>query len=265
MPREIYAAQNDALLAQLMAPDRPSLPFKTVVIVAHPGDETLACGALLPRLPDVCIVHVTDGAPHTVTAAREHGFHHWADYARVRRKELERAAAVGGLPAPVLKTLGLPEQSAALRLAALTRVLLGFIAGAELVFTHAYEGCDPDHDAIAFAVAAARSRMRGHGPVLIDMPLYRRHDDRDGAARLRLTHDERVRKARMLAEFVSQQEALMAFGVRDECYRIAPKHDFTHPPDGVLYDSIDRGITGGQFAQLARAARTELGLDAVGA
>jgi LmbE family N-acetylglucosaminyl deacetylase len=239
------------------------LPFKTVVIVAHPGDETLACGALLPRLPDICIVHVTDGAPHTVTAAREHGFHHWAEYARVRRKELERAAAVGGLGAPVLKTLGLPERSAALRLATLTRALLGFIAGAELVLTHAFEGVDPDHDAIAFAVATARSRMRGRGPVVIDMPLYHRDDDRDGATRLRLTHDERARKARMLAEFASQQEMLMAFGVCDECYRIAPEQDFTHPPDEVRYDNFDRSMTGGQFAKLARAARGELGLDSL--
>lgn len=261
MSREINAARNDGLLAQLMAPERPLVPFKTVVIVAHPGDETLACGALLPRLPDICIVHVTDGAPHTVTAAREHGFHHWADYARVRRKELERAAAAGGLRSPMLKTLGLPERSAALRLATLTRALLGFIAGAELVLTHAFEGGDPDHDAIAFAVAAARSRMRGRGPVVVDMPLY--HRQGDGAARLRLTPDERSRKARMLAEFVSQQEMLMAFGVRDECYRVAPEQDFTHPPDVVRYDGVDRGITGGQFAALARAARGELGLDAV--
>ena len=263
MSREHNAARRDGLLAQMMAPERPVLPFKTVVIVAHPGDETLACGALLPRLSDICIIHVTDGAPHTVSAARQHGFHHWADYARVRRKELERAAAVGGLPAPALKTLGLPERSAALGLATLTHALLGFIAGAELVLTHAYEGGDPDHDAIAFAVAAARSRMRGRGPVVVDMPLYHRHDDTNGAARLRLTHDERVRKGRMLAEFVTQQEALMAFGVCDECYRIAPEQDFTRPPDGVLYDSADRGITGGQFAQLARAARGELGLDAI--
>jgi LmbE family N-acetylglucosaminyl deacetylase len=251
------------LLAQLMAPDRPILPLKTVVIVAHPGDETLACGALLPRLPDICIVHVTDGAPHTVTAAREHGFHHWADYARVRRKELERATAAGGIDAPVLRTLGLPERSAALRLATLTRALLSFIAGAELVLTHAFEGVDPDHDAIAFAVATARSRMRGHGPVVIDMPLHHRRDDGNGAARLRLTHDERARKARMLAEFASQQEMLLAFGVCDECYRIAPEQDFTHPPDEVHYDTVSRGMTGGQFAQLARAARGELGLDAV--
>lgn len=262
MSSEIKVARSEDLLAQLMASDRPLLPFKTVVIVAHPGDETLICGALLPRLPDVCIVHVTDGAPRTTTAARVHGFHHWADYARVRRKELERAAAAGGLPAAALKSLSLPAQSVALRLAALTHALLGFIAGAELVLTDAYEGVDPDHDAIAFAVAAARSRMRGRRPGVIDMPLYRRHDAGDGAIRLRLTHDERVRKARMLAEFVTQHEVLMAFGVRDECYRIAPEQDFTRPREEVRYARVDRGISGGQFPQLARAARGELGLDA---
>ena len=261
MSSDIALQNDDGLLERLVAPERPLLALKTVVIVAHPDEETLACGALLPRLSDVSIVHVTDGAPRAPADARRHGFAHWAEYARARRAELERAATIAGVPPSALKSLGLPDRGAALGLASLTRVLLGFIAGASLVLTHAYEGGHPDHDAVAFAVAAARTRMRGRGPAVVEMPLYRRPEQGEGVVRLRLTQDERARKARMLAEFVTQQEALMAFGVRDEIYRVAPEHDFTRPPGDVLYDRFDWGITGGRFAQLARDARGELGLD----
>ena len=252
-------ASHHDLLPRLAAAERPIIRNKTLIIVAHPGDETLACGALLPRLADVTILHVTDGAPRGPLDARQHGFTHWADYARARRKELERAATIAGVSAQALKSLGVPDQHAALQLAALTRALLGFIAGVDLVLTHAYEGGHPDHDAIAFSVAAARGRMRGRGPLVIEMPLHANPDD--ASVCLRLNSEERASKARMLAEFATQQERLMGFGIRDETYRPAPAHDFTRPPIAALYDGYDWGITGGRFAELARAACGELGLD----
>lgn len=261
MPTDITINGQEDLPQRLTAPARPLIGARTIVIVAHPDEETLACGALLPRLTDLTIVHVTDGAPRAPAEARRHGFGHWAEYARARRRELERAATIAGVATPSLKSLGLPDQSAALRLAGLTRALLGFIAGADLVLTHAFEGGHPDHDAVAFAVAAARGRMRGHRPVVIEMPLHRRPETADGPARLRLTPDERVRKARMLAEFATQQESLLAYGVRDEIYWVAPEHDFTRPRADAHYGHADCGITGGRFAELARAACGELGLD----
>jgi hypothetical protein len=36
----------------------------------------LACGALLPRLADVTVLHVTDGAPRDLVDARGSGFTH---------------------------------------------------------------------------------------------------------------------------------------------------------------------------------------------
>ena len=262
MPSQIADYGQDGLLQCLTAPERPLLTRKTIVIVAHPDEETLACGAVLPRLTDLTIVHVTDGAPRAPDDARRRGFGHWAEYARARRRELESAATIAGVPAPALKSLGLPEQTAALRLATLTRAVLGFIAGADLVLTHAFEGAHPDLDAVAFAVAAACGRMRGRRPAVIEMPLYLLGDAGEGAARLRLTSTERARKARMLAQFVTQQEMLLAFGVRDEVYRIAPERDFTRPPEGARYRRLDGAISGSRFAQLARDARGELGLDA---
>jgi LmbE family N-acetylglucosaminyl deacetylase len=247
------------LLSRITSPDRPVIHLKTLVVVAHPGDETLACGALLPRLADVAVLHVTDGAPRDCADARRAGFTHWADYARARRREVERAAKVAGLPMPSLKSLGIPDQTAALRLAQLTCAMLGFIAGTDLVLTHAFEGAHPDQDAIAFAVGAARARMRGKGPVILEMPNC--GGTADGPSRLMLTDEERARKGEMLAAYETQRDGLAKFGVRDEFYRVAPDYDFTQPLDGARYDSTSWGLIGGQFAELARAARGELGLD----
>ena len=36
---------------------------RTLVIVAHPDDETITCGGLLQRMRDPCVVFATDGAP----------------------------------------------------------------------------------------------------------------------------------------------------------------------------------------------------------
>jgi N-acetylglucosamine malate deacetylase 2 len=258
------------LLTRIASPERPVIQLKTLVIVAHPNDETLGCGALLPRLADVTVLHVTDGAPRDLIDARRSGFSHWTEYARARRQEVERAAKIAGVVAPALKSLGIPDRSAALRLAQLTRAMLGFIAGVNLVLTHAFEGGHPDHDAVAFAVGCARARMRGKAPIILEMPFYRNVANggerkllhvADGAVRLRLSKDERARKAEMISAFQTQRKTLTQYAVRDEFYRVAAEHDFTQPPADVLYDNYQWGLTGGQFAELARAARGELGLD----
>ena len=269
MSRDNISISPADLLACIVSPQRPVIPQKTLVIVAHPQDETLGCGALLPRLADVTVLHVTDGAPRDSIDARRSGFSHWTEYARARRQEVERAAKIAGVAGPSLKSLGIADQAAALSLAQLTRAMLGFIAGVDLVLTHAFEGGHPDHDAVAFAVGSARARMRGKAPIVLEMPLDRKaaNGDRrptagaaDGAVRLRLTEDERARKADMLAAFETQRQTLAKHGIRDELYRVAPEHDFTRPPSDVLYDDRAWGVTGGRFAELARVARNELGL-----
>jgi LmbE family N-acetylglucosaminyl deacetylase len=78
-------------LAAAVDPARPSIPGRTVLVVAHPDDETLGCGALLARFADLTIIHVTDGAPRRGDDAARAGFSSPDAYAEARRRELREA------------------------------------------------------------------------------------------------------------------------------------------------------------------------------
>lgn len=262
------------ILERIASPDRPTIAERALVVLAHPDDETLACGALLPRLANLTIVHVTDGAPRDGGDARHHGFPSVADYAAARRRELEAALAAGGIEGARLVALDVPDQGAALALADISARLADRIGEADLVLTHAFEGGHPDHDATAFAVhAAAALRRAVSRPWIVEMPLYRAGSGSDrgrqsfppgsaGVAVLRLTGAERRRKERMIAAHASQAETLRGFGAADEPYRLAGPVDVTTLPNGgnVLYDRQDWGMTGRRFAELAREALADLGL-----
>ncbi len=152
---------------------------RIVAVVAHADDETIGLGAQLPRMPGIRIVHVTDGAPRNLVDARRKGFATAEEYAAARRRELEAAAALAGVPRIRLISLGVADQDAAFNLVPLARRIAELIEreGFEVVLTHAYEGGHPDHDATAFAAnAAARiSRARtGAAPRRRDAVLSRR-------------------------------------------------------------------------------------------
>ncbi|NNM71843.1 PIG-L deacetylase family protein [Enterovirga aerilata] len=143
------------VLAAIADPARPRIPGRTVLVFAHPDDETLACGALLPRLEDVRIVHVTDGAPRNGEDARRHGYSTPTEYAAARREELRAAAALAGVPEERLICFDVADQGAAFALADIARRLAPVVQDADLVIAHAYEGGHPDHDAVCWAVHAA--------------------------------------------------------------------------------------------------------------
>lgn len=264
---------SEAVLAAIASPGRPRIRERLAVIVAHPDDETLGCGALLPRLDDVRIVHITDGAPRNGEDARRHGFPDAQAYAASRQRELEAAVALAGIGPERLSSLGVPDQGAAHDLAAIARRLVPVLSAADVVLTHAAEGGHPDHDAVAFAVAAAADLVGADAPIVIEMPFYRAgadgeawlrqsFADPDGAVTLRLTPSERARKAAMLAAHASQAGTLSSFGSADEPYRVAtPFHVATARRCGpVLYDRFDWGVTSARFQDLAVEARRELGL-----
>lgn len=266
-------AAASRFLALATAPSRPRIDTPVVVVVAHPDDESLACGALLPRLGDVAVIHVTDGAPRNGGYACRHGFADPPAYAAARRREVQAALAVAGVGPDRAICLDVPDQAAAPEIAGIARQLVPRLAGAGIVLTHALEGGHPDHDAVAVAVRAACRLAGPNAPTVVEMPFYRAgqagegwirqsFSDAAGVAVLRLTPDERRRKQLMLDAHASQADTLRSFGAADEPFRPAAPAERARLLGGTvaLYDSQPWGVTSAAFQAAAEAALRALGL-----
>lgn len=246
------------------------------LVVAHPDDETIGAGALLPLFRRLLLVHVTDGAPRNLSDARATGFATAADYAAARRRELDAALVAGGVGAE-RAALGAADQGASFRMAELSLALASLIErhGARAVLTHPYEGGHPDHDATAFCAHAAASLLARGGdatPEVVEMAFYHAAPEGwtvggflpGGAAPtvVGLTGEERARKRAMLDAFATQAATLARFPVVDERFRPAPAYDFPAPPHAgeLLYERFPWGMDGARWRRLAAEARRELGL-----
>jgi LmbE family N-acetylglucosaminyl deacetylase len=241
---------------------------RVLVVAAHPDDETIGMGALLSRLRDVTVLHVTDGAPRDGRDARAHGFADVAAYATARRQEALSALALAGIAPERALALGIPDQAATFHLVTIALHVAEVIARLRpaLVVTHAYEGGHPDHDAVAFAVRAAIRRAPAQ---LAEMTGY--HADGSGMATGRfLPAASRAiafpagaglaLKRRMLGCFATQHAVLAGFPPGDEWLRPAPQADFTRPPhDGALfYERFPWGMDGARFRAAASLAMDRL-------
>jgi N-acetylglucosamine malate deacetylase 2 len=268
----LHAAEGEPL---------PALP-RTMLVGAHPDDETVLAGARLRRLSAALFVCVTDGAPRNGYDSGRHGLTP-AAYAQARRRELEGVLGRCGIAARQVLSLDCPDQQASLLLAPAARNLAALMAqhGTEVVLSHAYEGGHPDHDASAFIVHAAVALLRARGssaPAIVEMAGYRRRADgeracaflprpdgaEDGAVMLELTAEELRWKAELIAGFTTQRETLGGFPVEGEGYRPAPAYDFRQPPHAgkLHYENYPWGMTGERFRELAADALRELGLEA---
>jgi N-acetylglucosamine malate deacetylase 2 len=262
-------------LLQRLRSTRKEIDMPVLIVVAHPDDETIGCGALLRRLPHALVVLVTDGAPHRMADAHRLGFPIREAYAAARSAEVASALAIAGVPARRMTSFGVPDQGAAFALETLVQRLETLLPNAPVVLTHAFEGGHPDHDAVSFAVhmACARIGRAGHGPDIVEMPFYRASGNEwalqnfipvDGAAEvcIDLCRDEQRVKSRMIAAHVSQRDLLGRFRLDRECFRIAPDYDFQRLPNGgsLLYERYDWGLNGQTWLELVSVARAKLGL-----
>jgi LmbE family N-acetylglucosaminyl deacetylase len=244
-----------------------------LAVVAHPDDEVIGLGGHFARLPELRIVHVTDGAPRDLRDARAHGFAEARAYALARRREVHAALHLGGIAPENLLSLDLPDQEAVLHLPWLSRRLAAVIREVRprFILTHPYEGGHPDHDATAFAVHAARASLdRGEAPKLIEMAFY--HLTPTGTVFQRFLPDpgrpeagivldavSAARKERLMACFPSQAATLGGFSADTERFREAPAYDFAALPNGGRLQYAAWGLgQGSDWLRHARSALDEL-------
>jgi len=265
------------LLDRLCAPaGDPSPAPRTLLVLAHPDDETVGASSRLTRVEVAALIYATDGAPRDGRDAHAAGFSNIEAYAQARRAETLRALAHAGISSERVVFLDYPDQQAAFNLVPLTIGLREQIAGThpEVVLTHPYEGGHPDHDAVAFAVHAAATTLARDGrepPAIIEFTSY--HARGDGPVFgeflprtevkeriVSLNADARALKQRQLACHHSQAATLHGVPLDQERFRVAPAYDFTRPPhEGqVLYERHDWGLTVDAWCALAATATERL-------
>lgn len=261
LPRSV----KSDLINRFITGDRGDVnKLTTLIIVAHPDDESIGAGARLRKLGDAWVVDVTDGAPRDVECARRHGYDTPEEYAAARRTELENAMALAGLPLERLIRLDFADGEVTMRLAELCLKVTELIdtMDPDVVLTHPYEGGHTDHDATAFAVHLACGVLSREGitpPAILELALYNAQNgskvlqqfvpharaDR-GQLLVRLTAAERALKQAIFDCFKSQRSVLSGFSTEFEKFRPAPRYEFTQPPHpGILnyerYGDPDRG------------------------
>jgi LmbE family N-acetylglucosaminyl deacetylase len=259
----------------LASEDGPVDASRVLVVVAHPDDETIGCGAALARLDQVKIVQITNGAPHNPDFFVPKGFASPQAYALARRAELESALAVVGVGSDQLWYFDIPDQEAAFNLLVLARRLYRLFGelSVERVITHAFEGGHPDHDATCFAVHMAASlhqRDRGRPLPIIEMPLYRlgqvdlvRQDFEPRGERPHLeswlSNEQHQLKRRMFTTFASQRRGLQHFRSDVERFRLAPAYDFTQLPNNgrLFYERRNWRMDAGRWLQCVGMALRE--------
>ncbi len=238
-----------------------------LIVAAHPDDEVIGAGARMAVWRErLTIVHVTDGSPRNLFDARNAGFATREEYREARRNELLTALSLAGIAGSQCERFGIADQEASMSMGEIADRLRDLIACLRpgIILTHPYEGGHPDHDACALAVDRACTLEQvprtarweftsyhagvggietGHFLPLQEMP----------EIRFELSEDECRLKQQMFECFTTQRNALAAFAIRSEAFRLAPEYDFTAAPHPgqLYYEGFDWGMTGERWRELA--------------
>jgi N-acetylglucosamine malate deacetylase 2 len=236
-----------------------SLLENTVVVVAHPDDEVIGCGALMQRMEEARVVFATDGAP--LSRQFWPKYEGREQYASVRKLEACDALAYANVEQIEYLTASdggtIPDQDFFKNLEVAADSLSAILrrVSPKALLTLAYEGGHPDHDCCNFLVQQVASRS---GIAAWEMPLY--HLERSGLSRQKFrdsdaseltlapNFNESKKKQLMMAAYSSQADFLMTFSSMPERFRplTADRYNYFRPPhEGQLnYESWGWPITG---------------------
>jgi N-acetylglucosamine malate deacetylase 2 len=174
-----------------------------------------------------------------------------------RRAETEALLAKAGVPRERYHCLEIADQEVPLHLRHVRSYVEAF--GAGRVYTHAYEGGHPDHDAMALALSGL--------PGVWEFPLYHGYGaeftahaflDGEPETAVVFSASDQVLKREWLDCFASQRRVTGRFPVERELFRPMRDYDFSHPPHpGELY--YERRKLGWTWAEWQKA--TSKGLD----
>lgn len=250
------------------------------ILVAHPGDEAIGCGAQLRRLREAGVIVLTDGASRDYSAGDHAQLEAAEACAATRLLELQRALQFAGIGIERLLMCGTSDQQAALQLPTLVRQIATHVRrnGIRCLLTLAYEGGHPDRDAVAFVahVGAALLARQHYALHLLEMPIS--HREPAGIVRQRfiedpstpiderceveLTREEQRFKRTLIGFYATLGATLGEFDLRCERFRVAPSYEFASPPNwGRLQDEhYAAGPSGSEWLALARGALRELGV-----
>jgi len=218
---------------------------RTMVLVAHPDDESIACGGLLQKMRKPFVVFATDGAPEDAFFWGRYGSR--AAYSQLRQEEALSAldhvgvSDVEFLADHAAAPVRLEDQKLFRAIPAALELLRKLMNDKkpDSLLTLAYEGGHPDHDTCSFL--AAQLGREFSRPVW-EMPLYHRNSDgsgvyqrfvreaKDEVIEVAITGDMLVRKERMLQSYKSQFDALPHFEPKRERFRPQVQYDYTRPP-----------------------------------
>jgi LmbE family N-acetylglucosaminyl deacetylase len=211
---------------------------RPLIFVAHPDDETLACGGFLQRVSASLVVFATDGTPAGFGLERRYGS--LKTYTDLRFQEA--AGALGHVPSAscrwLTRTNGsyfedmhvyeeLPAAATSLRALAQT-------FSPDAIVSHTYEGGHIDHDACSFVamhVAEVLSLKRFEFPMYwLDasgQPVQQVFRDRkpggtgEDVMEWHLSEAEIECKKKMMAEYRTQSGTVSTFAPGIERFRPA--------------------------------------------
>jgi LmbE family N-acetylglucosaminyl deacetylase len=234
---------------------------KTLVLIAHPDDEAVGCGALLQRMREPIVVFATDGAPRDPYFWEKAGSRE--AYADLRRREARTSLAAAGVRHIEFLQAGqgyFTDQELFRCLAPALESLSALVRRyrPQVLLTLAYEGGHPDHDSCSFLASVLARRF---SLPAWEMPLYFRRTDGCALCQqfralngteiaLQPTAQEQKIKHDMLAAYASQGEVLKQFTSATEWFRPQAAYDYSHPPhSGVLnYEAWGWPIQGSEVS-----------------